>query len=66
MGIASLFKKLSGRSTSVIYYKNCVNKAVLFSGNNYVHHINEEVFDSADGHTNAHPILYRSTVKIIS
>jgi hypothetical protein len=46
--IASLIKELSGKSTSVIYCTHCINKAVLFSGNNDIDHISE-VFNSLDG-----------------
>jgi hypothetical protein len=37
MGIASLIKKMLGESTSM----HCIKKAILYSGDNDVNHIND-------------------------
>jgi hypothetical protein len=47
-GIASLSKGMSGKNSPIIDSTNCINKAVLYSGNNNVDYISEGVLDSID------------------
>jgi hypothetical protein len=49
MDIASLIKEMSGRSKSINASTHCINKPILCSGNNEVHHISEQVLNSLDG-----------------
>jgi hypothetical protein len=44
MGIALIITEMSGRSTFIISFVHCTNKAVLCSGN-IVNHIGEEALN---------------------
>jgi hypothetical protein len=48
MGIASLIKKMLGKTTPVIDSTYGINKTVLCSGNSDVDHVSDEVLNSAD------------------
>jgi hypothetical protein len=48
MGSASLLNEVSGNSISVIDFTHCINKAILFLGNN-VDRISEEGLNSVGG-----------------
>jgi hypothetical protein len=64
--IASLIKEISGKNASAIDITHYNNKAILYSGNNDIDHISEEVLNSLDGQIkiSVHSILYRPSGKI--
>jgi hypothetical protein len=64
-GITLLIKKISGRSTSVIYATH-INKVILCPGINDANHISEEIGNSLDGQSkiSVEPILYKLSAKI--
>jgi hypothetical protein len=66
LGIASLIKGMSGKSTSVIGSTHCIKKAILCSGNNDVDNISEEVLNSLDGliKISIDFVFYRPSTKI--
>jgi hypothetical protein len=57
MGITSLFKEMSGKSTSVTDSTHFIHKAVLCSGSDDVGHISEEVISTDT-------ILYGASVTV--
>jgi hypothetical protein len=48
MGIASLVKEMSGKSTYISDSTRLINKAVLCSGSDDVDHISEDVLSGVD------------------
>jgi hypothetical protein len=65
LGITLVIKEIPGKSTSVIDFIHCINKAILSSGTNEVNHIIEDFATSLDGQIEIHvnPILYRPSEK---
>jgi hypothetical protein len=59
MGTASLIQEKYERITSVIDCRNCINKAILYSENNGVNHISEEIFSLE------RQIMYRPSAKLL-
>jgi hypothetical protein len=60
MGAASLIKEMLGQSISVTDSTHCINKAILYLGDNDVNHIND-VPNSPDKQNKicSNPILHR-------